>query len=113
MFESPPDLERWLKDNRSRVLEIEKEEDGVLDTATLRLSDVVLIRHHDTDDYLSDQALLLKGKGVVATEDGNESLPFAFFEIALTDQWSAQAQPDGLALKTKRGSYLIRTKNAT
>ncbi len=113
MFKSPSDLEDWLKDNKSKVLEIEKEEDGVVDTASLRLSDVVLIRHHDTDDYLSDQALLLKGEGMVGTEDGSESLPYAFFEIALTEQWSAQAQPERLTLKTERGHYLIKAKNAT
>ncbi len=113
MFTSTADLKRWLKGNSGRVLEIEKEEDGILDTTALRLSDVVLIRHHDTDDYLSDHALLLKGEGVVAADAGSEPLPYAFFEIALTDQWSARAEPGRLALQTERGSYVIKPEKKT
>lgn len=90
MFESATELEDWFKGNKSKTLQIEKDEDGVCDSTTLRLSDVVLIQHHDIDDYLSDHAFLLKGEGIVQAENGIETLPYAFFEIALTEQWSAR-----------------------
>lgn len=107
MHQSPDTLRQWLQDNKDRLLIIRKEEDGHLDRITIRLHDVDLVHHNDTDDYLSDQALLLKGEGTVSTDQGLAPLPSSTFEISLTDQWSVASNHRRLQLQTERGNYSI------
>ncbi|MCK9525479.1 MAG: hypothetical protein M0R49_06080 [Limnochordia bacterium] len=107
MSQSPDKLQKWLQDNKDRVLTIQKEEDGHLDRITIRLRDVDMVRHQDTDDYLSDQALLLIGEGTVRTSGGRAPLPSGTFEISLTDHWSVSSNHRSLQLQTERGNYSI------
>ncbi len=107
MHQSPDKIQQWLQDNKDRVLTIRKEEDGHLNKITIRLQDVDMVHHQDTDDYLSDQALLLKGEGTVSIDGGTAPLPSDTFEISLTDQWSASSNHRSLQLQTERGNYSI------
>ncbi|HKM43621.1 MAG TPA: hypothetical protein VJZ70_06475 [Limnochordia bacterium] len=107
MNQSPDKLQQWLQENKDRVLNIRKEEDGHQDRVTIRLRDVDMVRHQDTDNYLSDQALLLRGEGTVSTESGMAPLPSDTFEISLTDQWSVALNHRSLQLQTERGHYSI------
>lgn len=110
MKQSPENIRAWLEAHKDQVLKIEKEEDGDLDQATIRLQDVEYVEHHDTDDYLSDQALLLKGEGTVRAAEGEAKLPAGIYEIALTDQWFSASDDQSLHLSTERGSYRIEVE---
>lgn len=100
-------LRQWLEENKDRELIIRKEEDGQENRITIRLQDIDMVQHHDTDDYLSDQALLLQGPGTVRTDEGLEPLPADAFEISLTDKWSARSDHRKLQLITERADYSI------
>lgn len=107
MTQSPEKIRSWLDAHRDEELRIWKLEDGQENRARIHLEDVQLVQHHDTDDYLSDQALLLKGRGTVETPAGEALLPGQTFEISLTDQWFSAADEHSLQLSTERGSYRI------
>ncbi len=107
MLQSPNTLRQWLEQNKDRELIIRKEEDGRQNRITIRLQDVDMVQHNDTDDYLSEQALLLRGPGTVRTGEGLEPLPSDVFEISLTDRWSASANHRSLQLQTERAEYSI------
>lgn len=106
--QSPQALTKWFGPYKNSTLQIRKEENGDKDIAELELKDVDVTLHKDHDDYLSAQALLLKAVGTVATDLGKESLPYNFYEIPLTDHWSASADQHTLRLDTERGHYIIR-----
>ena len=104
---SPQEIKSWLLTHHNAWIRIHKEEDGDQDLAELELKDVKLVPHRDYDNYLSAHALLLNGRGTIATEFGNKSLPHDFYEIALTNRWSASTDKNTLRLQTERGHYTI------
>ena len=59
MLQSPNTLRQWLEENKDRELIIRKEEDAA-EQNHYPLQDVDMVQHNDTDDYLSEQALLLR-----------------------------------------------------
>lgn len=110
MQQSPEKLKTWLEAHKDQVLKIQKEEDDDLDQATIKLQEVEYAEHHDTDDYLAVQALLLKGEGTVLAGEGEAKLPAGIYEIALTDQWFSASDDKSLHLSTERGSYRIEVE---
>jgi hypothetical protein len=105
--QSQEEIKKWLEEHKEQVLKITKVENGDLDLAAIKLKGVSFVQHRHTDDYLSTQALLLRGEGTVSTPHGRESLPGAAFEIALTDNWDGRRDGNSLHLKTERASYTI------
>jgi hypothetical protein len=107
MQQSPEQILSWLKAHQGQELRIEKTGGGDLDLCTIRLEDVELVEHQDAEGYLSPQALLLKGKGVVNTAQGGGPLPGQTFEIPLAGRWFSAADRRMLHLSTERTSYHI------
>ncbi|MGB4431921.1 hypothetical protein [Candidatus Darwinibacter acetoxidans] len=112
MQQSTEKIRSWFDRHRQKELRIRKEEDDDLDEARIRLEDVEVVQHHDTDGYLSSQAVLLKGEGTVVAAHGEEPLPGRTFEISLTDRWFSAADDCSLHLNTVRGSYHIEIINS-
>ena len=74
MQQSQEEIKKWLEQHKEQVLKITKVENGDLDLAAIKLKGVSFVQHRHTDDYLSTQALLLRGEGTVSTPHGRESL---------------------------------------
>ena len=110
--QSPEKIRSWFDRHRQKELRIRKDEDGDLDVSRIRLEDVEFIQYHGTDDYLSPQAILLKGEGTVAVVDGEEPIPGGTYEISLDDPWFSAAHDSSLHLSTDRASYLIEVMDS-
>ncbi|MBW7459120.1 hypothetical protein ACFOLF_32550 [Paenibacillus sepulcri] len=99
----------WLQSHTGQELLIRKQEQEDLDEVRLELSDIDYrsSRSDSIDEYTSDSALLLHGRGTVITEDSEEELPSRTFEIPLQGLNYAKQENDALVLETERAKYLI------
>ncbi|UJF32713.1 hypothetical protein [Paenibacillus hexagrammi] len=106
---SAQDICTWLDANRDKQLTIEKTEQRDVDHIEMQIDDIGLLDYAETaDEYLYPMAIILKGAGSIATQDGRtEQLPEESYEIPLSKDFQCEQTENGVAIRTDRAQYTI------
>jgi len=98
----------WLQEQTNRGILIHKQEDGDTDRVRIRL-DEVGYRPDDRsiDGYTEGPALVLHGRGVIATDRAEAPLPQDRYVIPLAGFAVTRAQGGGINVRTDRATYRI------
>ncbi len=103
------DIQNLLATWKGQTIRVVKEELENVDQAYLHLTDVRLKEvTRDTDDYLANRAIELVGGGETVEESGEAVLPYARYDLPLTDLHDVEANQDHLVFKNDRASYTIQ-----
>lgn len=99
----------WFEANREKCIMIKKEEQQDIDQIEIELQDVGLMGYMDTvDDYLSTQAILLRGSGSIETHNGKrQSLPEDSYEIPYRESFHGVQNEKGIEIQTESANYFI------
>lgn len=99
----------WFEANMEKSIIIKKEEQKDIDRIEIELQDVGLMSFSDTvDEYLSKQAILLRGNGSIETHDGNkQNLPEDSYEIPYRESFHGVRNEKGIEIQTESANYFI------
>ncbi|MFA9558601.1 hypothetical protein ACERII_14935 [Evansella sp. AB-rgal1] len=111
------ELTEWLERQKEHTLLISKQEfvtgkNEIMDhdQVRLQLKDVSVrsIEHHDEDDYLADQEIILHGQGMVRTDIGESELPQGVYEIPLFGEVKTINEAEAMKVETEKAIYTIQ-----
>jgi hypothetical protein len=100
----------WLRTQENRSLTIRKEEEGHTDTIDLELQEVQIRERQPYDDYIAEDAILLRGEGRLHNGEELVPLPGDSFEIPITDRLEYVRDSGRTTIRTDRAVYDIETK---
>lgn len=104
-------LDQWV----GRDVVLTKQEDGDIDQTVMSLEHVTYVGRGETiDGYVSSRALQLRGEGTVQTAGGErQPLPFARYDIPLTDDCHIQHNQNTILIETERAEYTVTPRAST
>ncbi|WEG13735.1 hypothetical protein PU629_05050 [Pullulanibacillus sp. KACC 23026] len=93
---------------KGQTLLIVKEELNNIDQAYLQLEDVQIQEiSRDTDDYLANRSIQLIGGGETVETSGEAPLPYARYDIPLTEIGEVKQEGNQLKLTNDRATYTV------
>jgi len=100
-------LADWLEANTDKEIRIRKREQDDTDEVRIGLEGFELSgdRTDAIDDYTKGSALVLRGSGSTATDNGEAPLPSDTFEIPLEGLAVVSAGDGELVIRTERARY--------
>ncbi|MDG5786088.1 hypothetical protein QA612_01200 [Evansella sp. AB-P1] len=109
-------LTEWLERQKDRNLVIYKEELATgkqevidQDRVQMLLENITArtIEHHDEDDYLADQEIILHGVGHIYSDEGIMELPQQVYEIPLLGEITTHNEKNIVKVETEKAIYTI------
>jgi hypothetical protein len=101
----------WFECNIGKSMMIQKKDQNDTDQVEFMLDDVSLMRYSDTlDDYISPEAIVLRGDGIIETHDGQkQKLPDHIFEIPFNGsiQGFQEENENKINIQTENAHYSI------
>jgi hypothetical protein len=110
MATTPDEAVQWIARHRNQPLRIVKREANDRDEIRLELDEVEVrrSRRYDPENYTADEAIVLRGSGLVIADGGTAApLPLETYEIPLDVGFTAQESGNGLIITNERADYSI------
>jgi hypothetical protein len=109
---SAQDICNWFQSHIDKSVLIEKEEQQDKDRIDLQVREVRYLNQNDTvDDYIPNQALILRGVGTIQNQKGEQQrLPDDYYEIPLDGNIQGVRKESGIEIQTERAHYVIELK---